>query len=122
MFNFERLDAWQAAVEFADAAYAVTRTFPADERFGLTSQIRRASVSVSANLAEGSSRSSKREFKRFIEIAYASLMEVVSHLFIAKRLTFINEPDFQRLYQAAEKLTRILSGLRRGLGEDSPPL
>lgn len=115
MFNFEKLEAWHKAVEFADEVYAATRAFPADERFGLTSQVRRASVSVSANLAEGSARSTRREFKRFIEISYASLMEVVSHLSIARRQEFLSQDGFQKLYDSAEKLTRILSGLRRSL-------
>lgn len=115
MFNFEKLEAWQEAVAFADRIYSITRTFPRDERFGLTSQMRRASGSVSANLAEGSGRSSKKDFQRFIEIAFGSLIEVVSHLHIAKRQGFTNESSFKDVYSAAERLARILSGLRRSL-------
>ena len=65
MFNFEKLDVWQKAIGFADLIYADTRTFPTDERFGLTTQLRRAAVSISSNIAEGSSRSSKIDFARF---------------------------------------------------------
>ena len=115
MFNFERLEAWRVAIEFADQVYEATTKCPVDERFGLTSQMRRAAVTISANLAEGSSRSSRKEFQRFIEIAYASLMEVVSHVTISKRRGFISEVEFQKLYRAAEKQTRVLSGLRRGI-------
>ena len=73
MFRFEKLDVWQKAVNFANDVYEVTRTFPSEERFGLTSQIRRASVSISSNIAEGSGRSSNKDFARFVEIAYSSV-------------------------------------------------
>jgi four helix bundle protein len=78
VFRFEKLEVWQNAIEFAGRVYDFTRPFPADERFGLTSQMRRAAVSISSNIAEGSSRNSDVDFRRFLEIAYGSLMEVVS--------------------------------------------
>jgi hypothetical protein len=77
MFNFEKLEVWQEAIQFADSVYTITRTFPDEERFGLTNQMRRAAVSISSNLAEGSSRSSRPDFARFVEIATGSLFEVV---------------------------------------------
>src|ERR1043165_3486316 len=88
MFNFEKLDVWQKAIDFADLVYTNTRGFPADERFGLTTQLRRDAVSISSNIAEGSSRSSKIDFARFVEIAGGSLFEVVSQSFIARRQRF----------------------------------
>ena len=72
MFRFEKLDVWQKSVEFADRVYAVTKSFPSDERFGLTSQMRRAAVSISSNIAEGSGGSSDKDFAHFLEIAYGS--------------------------------------------------
>src|SRR4029450_1135688 len=111
MFNFEKLDVWQKAIAFADMTYAATRDFPPDERFGLTNQIRRAAVSVSANLAEGCSRSSKTDFARFVEIATGSLFEVVSQTFVAKRQGFLKQDGHHQLYSAAEELSRMLSGL-----------
>lgn len=69
MFNFERLEVWQKAIEFADRVYSATRRFPSDERFGLTNQMRRAAVSISCNISEGSTRNSGKDFARFIEIA-----------------------------------------------------
>jgi 23S rRNA-intervening sequence protein len=69
MFNFEKLEVWRKAIEFADQVYALTRSFPENERFGLTNQMRRAAVSISSNIAEGSSRASKSDFARFIQIA-----------------------------------------------------
>lgn len=103
------------AIEFADRAYSVSRTFPTDERFGLVSQLRRAAVSIAANLAEGSGRGSNKDFARFVEIAFSSLMECVSHYEIAKRQRFIEEPDHASLYALAQRLSRVLSGLRSSL-------
>ena len=85
------------------------------ERFGLTNQIRRALVSISSNIAEGSGRSSRKDFARFVEIAFGSLLETVSQFTIAKRQGFIEQPDFERLYAAAERLSRMLSGLKNSL-------
>lgn len=103
MFVFERLETWQKAIEFADFVYSLTRSFPGDERFGLTSQMRRAAVSISSNIAEGSSRFSKTDFARFLEIATGSLFEVVSQSFIARKQGFLADADFHRLYSAAEE-------------------
>lgn len=73
MFNFEKLDVWQKAIQLADLIYQVTNAFPCDERLGLTNQMRRAAISVSSNIAEGSSRGSHSDFSRFVEIATGSL-------------------------------------------------
>jgi four helix bundle protein len=115
MFNFEKLDVWQKAIDFADLIYSETRTFPSDERFGLTNQLRRAAVSISSNIAEGSSRSSKSDFARFAEIATGSVFEVVSQAFIAHRQSFLSEDQFRKIYTDAEELSRMLSGLRKSL-------
>lgn len=117
MFNFEKLEVWQEAVSFADSVYAITRTFPDGERFGLTNQMRRAAVSISSNIAEGSSRSSRPDFARFVEIATGSLFEVVSQAAISKRQGFLSEAGFTLLYSACEKQSKMLSGLRRSLLE-----
>ncbi len=115
MFNFEKLDVWQRAIGFADLVYNHTRHFPADERFGLTNQMRRAAVSISSNIAEGTSRMSQTDFGRFIEIATGSVFEVVSQAFIGRRQGFLNEEDFRTLYLAADEIGRMLSGLRKSL-------
>jgi four helix bundle protein len=78
MFNFEKLDVRQEAIQFADLIYQLTNAFPSEERFGLTNQMRRAAISVSSNIAEGSSRGSHSDVSRFVEIATGSLLEVVS--------------------------------------------
>ena len=115
MFKFEKLDVWQKAIEFADVIYSVTRSFPADERFGLTDQMRRGAVSVSSNIAEGSSRTSDNDFARFVEIGTGSLFEVVSQATVAKRQRFLSEANFVAIYSMAEDQGRMLSGLRRTL-------
>lgn len=115
MFNFEKLDVWQKAIDFADLIYNKTRAFPSDERFGLTNQLRRAAVSISSNIAEGSSRSSKSDFARFVEIATGSVFEVVSQAFIAHRQSFLSQDQFRKIYADAEELSRMLSGLRKSL-------
>ena len=115
MFNFEKLDVWQKAIDFADLVYNRTRGFPADERFGLTNQMRRAAVSVSSNIAEGTSRISQTDFARFIEIATGSVFEVVSQSFVGRRHGFLIEEGFRALYSAADEIGRMLSGLRKSL-------
>jgi four helix bundle protein len=117
MFNFEKLETRQEAINFADLVYSVTRHFPDQEKFGLTNQMRRAAVSVSSNLAEGSSRSSRPNFARFVEIATGSLFEVVSQSFIGRNQGFLSDKGFNRLYTAAEKQGKMLSGLRASLLE-----
>ena len=115
MFRFEKLDVWQKAIEFADLVYELTGAFPSEERFGLTSQMRRAAVSISSNIAEGSSRLSDKDFAHFVEIGYGSAMEVVSEAFIGRRQGYISEKGFKELYEAAERLARMMSGLRSSL-------
>ena len=117
MFNFEKLDVWQEAIQFADLVYGLTGDFPSEERFGLTNQMRRAAVSVSSNIAEGSSRVSRADFARFVEIATGSLFEVVSQTTIAFRRKMIGRSNYDEIYAAAEKQSKMLSGLRRSLSE-----
>jgi four helix bundle protein len=115
MFNFEKLNVWKDAIDFADLVYKLTRDFPDDERFGLTNQMRRAAVSISSNIAEGSSRASRTEFARFVEIATGSLFEVVSQAEIGVRQGFLAKEKHAPLYRAAEKQGKMLSGLRNSL-------
>ncbi len=115
MFNFEKFETWEEAVNFANLVYELTRNFPDQERFGLTNQMRRAAVSISSNVAEGSSRVSRPDFARSVETATGSLFEVVSQSFIGRNQGFLNEKQFQHLYAAAEKQGKMLSGLRASL-------
>ena len=112
MFRFEKLTVWQKAIDFADVVYDLTESFPGRERYGLADQMRRAAVSVSSNIAEGSGRDSDKDFVRFIGIAYASTLEVVSQSFIARRRGYVAEDGFRNVYDKAGEITRMLSGLR----------
>jgi four helix bundle protein len=115
MFNFEKLEVWQKSIALADVIYSQTRSFPVDERFGLTNQMRRSVVSVSSNIAEGSSRSSKTDFRHFVEIGTGSVFELVSQSFIARRQDLLSEVNFQTIYSKADEIGRMLSGLRASL-------
>ncbi len=117
MFNFEKLETWHQAIAFADLVYQLTRKFPEEERFGLTNQMRRAAVSISSNIAEGTSRSSTTDYARFLEIATGSLFETVSQAALGRTQGFLTEAEYQQIYQAAEKQSRMLSGLKRSLVE-----
>ena len=97
MFRFQKLAVWQKAIDFADSVYRLTGTFPSDERFGLVSQMRRAAVSVSSNVAEGSGRTSNAVFSRFVEIAYGSLLKGESNNCIKHQRVQRRELRVQRL-------------------------
>ena len=90
-FRFQELEVWQQAIQFADLIYEQTGRFPSEEKFGLSSQLRRAAVSISSNIAEGNGRPSNTEYARFVEIAYSSLMEVVSQLHIAQLRNYLTQ-------------------------------
>ncbi len=111
MFCFEKLLVWQKAVDFAKDVYSATSSFPKDEIFGITSQLRRASVSVSLNIAEGAGRTSKKEFKHFLAIAYGSVCETVTILKICSELSYIRETQYGKLYSTTEEIGRMISGL-----------
>jgi four helix bundle protein len=115
MFRFEKLDVWHRAIDFADLVYGFSRKFLDYERYGLMSQMRRAAVSVSSNVAEGSGRVSDKEFARFLEMSYASVLEVVSQGEVAHRQQILSAIDRDNLKRKAEELTRMLSGLRNTL-------
>lgn len=117
-FGFERLEAWRRAVDFAGMVYRLTKDFPREEMFGLTMQLRRAAVSVAANIAEGASRSSGKDQARFFEIAYGSLNETATLLHIAVGQGFIQDEQLACARSEISEIGRMLSGLiRRALSE-----
>ena len=118
-FRFERIETWQLARAFNRAVYAAARKFPKDEMFALTSQIRRASVSISSNIAEGSGRNSDMDFAHFLEIAYGSLMESVSQLFIALDENYISKLEFDALANDANLLAGKIVALSKSLGRSA---
>ena len=119
MRDFRELKVWGKAHEFTLGVYKVTATFPRDELYGLTSQLRRSSSSVAANLAEGCGRSGEAELARFCQIAMGSACEVEYHLVLAHDLKFLNQSDYQRLVGRITEIKRMLTGLIRKLRADS---
>ena len=113
--NYEELEVWQKAMELVTRLYRVTGKFPREEVYGLTSQLRRAAVSVPSNIAEGQGRKSTREFLNHLSIAKGSLMEVQTQVEIARRLTFMTQEQFQEIRKQTETIAKLLNGLIRAL-------
>lgn len=118
IYSFEKLDAWKNARSLAKAIYVLSYKFSNSEKFGLASQIQRAAVSVSSNIAEGSGRNSPKEKIRFIEIAYGSLMETLSQLFIAKDLEYISDTDMEEIRPLIEHISAQLSVWRNNIKDE----
>ncbi|MFV0442778.1 MAG: four helix bundle protein [Planctomycetaceae bacterium] len=115
MFKFEHLEVWKSAIALSDCVYVATRGFPSDERFGLTSQLRRSAVSIAANIAEGTGRGNDGDLLRFLDIAYGSLMETVSHITIAHRQKFLDDPTQRQLYEDCERLAKMINAFKNSL-------
>jgi len=107
----ENLDVWKKSIDFTVDVYRVTDSFPKEERFGLTSQLRRASVSVAANIAEGAARKSGKEFLNFLSIAQGSASEVETELLIAFRLKYVSDEDYRNLMGRLDEIGRMITGL-----------
>ena len=111
----EKLDLWRKSIELAVSIYRQTDTFPKEERFGLTQQIRRAAVSIASNVAEGAARASTNEFRKFLTYSQGSASAVGTQLSIAIRLNYIQETDYVRLDRDLNAVSKMISGLSRSL-------
>lgn len=111
----QRLDVWNRAIEFIIALYRLTERFPKDEKFGLTSQLRRAAVSVAANIAEGAARKSYKEFLQFLSNSQGSASEIDTELLIAWRLGYLPEKDYKDLYKDLDDIGRMITRLSQSL-------
>lgn len=109
--SFEDLNVWQDAREFTNKIYMLTKKFPKEELYGLTSQIRRATVSIMSNIAEGFDRRSDKELTNFLSIARASSSEVQNDLYIALDLNYISQVEFNQSYQKVKKIAKQINGL-----------
>ena len=103
------------AVQIAEDTYAATQGFPKDETFGLRSQMRRASVAVASNIAEGWGRNSRKDYVRFLRIARGSLYELKTQIEIARRVGLLEQPASERLRESSDRAGRVLHGLIRSL-------
>ena len=107
----ENLQAWRESMALVRSIYATTRAFPKEELFGLTSQMRRAAVSIPSNIAEGAARSSRREFAQFLNMAKGSLSELETQLLISADLGFMTRNH--EVFQLTDYVARLLTGLHR---------
>lgn len=114
-FKFEKLKVWQKALDLADEVDKITKTFPKEEVYVLTSQVKRAADSISMNIAEGSTGQSNAEFRRFLTYALRSDIEVVNCLHLAIRRGYINNEIFQKHYQSCEEILVMISALIKSL-------
>ena len=109
--SFEELIIWQESRKFANNVYKLTKEFPQEELYSLTSQMRRAAVSVMSNIAEGFDRRATKEFISFLVIARASISEVQNDLYLSLDLNYINNEDFKTYYNHAQKIGKLINGL-----------
>ena len=119
-FFYKKLDTYQIAKEFTIYVYDLLRKFPSYEQYALCNQLRRASVSIPSNIAEGMGRMAVKERLHFLEIAFASITEVLCQLDISQSLGYISEEDLSQAEDIAERLMRVMSGLRKSLIEKLP--
>jgi len=116
--TYRNLDVWQKAMDLVLAIYELTRAFPEDEKYGLSSQIKRSAVSIPANIAEGYARSHRKEYIQHVSIAKGSLAELETHLTIAARLKFVKREDTVETWKLAQEVGRMLNGLIASLRKD----
>ncbi len=113
--SYRDLDVWNIAMEFVSDVYKITKEFPKEEIYGLTQQLRRASVSVPSNIAEGSGRRSTQEFARFTNIASGSLCEVETQILLAISLCYVTSEQCELLFQKADRISKMLYSLNKSL-------
>jgi len=114
-FKFENLIVWQKAIDLSNDIHTLTRSFPKEELYILTSQIKRAADSVALNIAEGSTGNTDKEFARFLSIANRSALEVVSCLYIGKKRDLIKDKEFKKLYDQLTEIIKMIQSLKRSI-------
>lgn len=119
--NYRDLEVWQKAMDLVVECYKVAERFPKTELYGLTSQLRRAAVSIPANIAEGHGRSHTKEFLNHLSIAYGSLMELETHVQIASRLHYVDDLSLDALMARTAEIARMLNGLIQALNRKLNP-
>ena len=112
-FSFEKLEVWQNSIDLTVAIYKLTDNFPVDEKYNLTSQIRRACVSVSSNIAEGNYRITNKDKGHFMTIAYGSIMEVINQLIIANRLNYVSDEALNQLRDDIQLIANQINKLKK---------
>ncbi|MCF7568523.1 four helix bundle protein [Sabulilitoribacter arenilitoris] len=111
-YSFEKLEVWKEAIKLATNVYNYTKEFPNEEKFGLISQMRRCSVSVSSNIAEGTARLTNKDKAHFMTVAYSSALELLNQTIISKELEFISEENYKNIRFEVESITNKINALR----------
>jgi len=114
--SYRDLKVWQKSIELARDLYSRTRSFPEDERFGLTNQVRRAGVSICSNIAEGQARRTTKDFVQFLYISRGSLAELDTQLTLSHKLGYLDEENYQKLLSQIDEIQRMLYGMITKLG------
>lgn len=117
MKTFRELIVWQKSMNFVTEIYKITKYFPEDEKYGITSQIRRSAISIPSNIAEGYGRAGLNDYLRFLNISIASLFELQTQLEISFNLNYVNKLKFSKLFELSREIERMLSSLIRKLKE-----
>ena len=112
IYSFEKLEVWKESIQLAIKTYKTTDLFPNEEKFGLTSQMRRCSVSISSNIAEGTSRLTSKDKAHFMTIAYSSAMELLNQAIISKELNFTTSENYLEIRKEIESITNKINSLR----------
>ena len=112
-YSFEKLIVWKESIALVKEIYKVTESFPSNEKFGLTNQLRRASVSIASNLAEGSSRSTNKDKAHFTTISFSSAMEVLNQIIISHELDYLSNEKYKQFRSQIEKITNMLNALKK---------
>jgi four helix bundle protein len=112
---YRDLQAWSLAIELVSEVYRICRSFPSSEKFGLSSQMQRAAVSVPANIAEGHARDSTKEFLHHLSIALGSLAEVETHAFVAEKLGYVRDMDLREILLRTDRIGKMIRGLQKSL-------
>jgi four helix bundle protein len=115
--RFRELKAWQLGMDLAERVYLLTDSFPKSEIYGLTSQLRRAAVSIPSNLAEGHGRTSNKEFLQFIAISFGSICELETQILLSHRLKYINTNDSETVLALLTETMKTIRGLQRSIKE-----
>ena len=109
------LQAWKGSIELVRRVYEVTASFPADEKFGLVSQMRRSAVSIPSNISEGAGRNNKKEFNQFLGIAQGSCAELETQIIISRELAFLTDQSAAELHERLDTISKLLTGLKKAL-------
>ncbi len=113
LYAFEKLEVWKESIKLVKEIYVLTNNFPENEKFGLVSQLRRATISISSNLAEGTSRSTDKDKAHYTTMAYSSTMEILNQLIISNELKFIDEKSYLETREHIYKISNMLNALRK---------